>query len=484
MITTHSFHSDVTLSSVDTLLHTVYAQFIGFPGGTASKEVLQNYRPVSNLAFLPSKVLERVVCARLREYLTVNCLLKPHQSTYRANYSTETVLLRVQSNLLMAVDEGCATFLVLLGLLAAFDTIDHGILLTHLQSWFNTGGVALDWLASYLSDHVQQVNIKGVLSIERELLLGVPWGSVLGPLLFSLYTAPISEIVDWHGVSIHFYADDTQLYPSFMISSTDEIPQILLQTEMCITEIHAWMLQNKLMINDLKTEFIVIVSPQQEGKFTIPGICVGNSLIPPTSHVCNVGVVFDKHLNMWAQVNNICHSVHVHLCNIGRVRSMLPQEAMQRLIHAFITSHIDCCNALLYGVSQSLPDKLQRILNSATRILMLTPKFLHMTRVCRELHWLPVSARVDYKILVLMCKALHGLTSQYLHSLLQWCQPGSALHSGHSSLLCVPNTRLRMYGDRAFPHTAPILWNLLRPAAHWAPSLALFKTFLFDKSYT
>ena len=93
---------------------------------------------------------------------------------------------------------------------------------------------------------------------------------------------------------------------------------------------------------------------------------------------------------------------------------------------------------------------------------------------------------VDYKILVLTYKALYGLTPQYLRSLLQWYQPGHTLRSGHSSLLCVPKTRLRTYGDRAFLHTAPILWNLLPPAAHWAPSLASFKTrikkFLFDKS--
>ena len=233
------------------------------------KEVLQNYRPVSNLSFL-SKVLERVVSARLGEYLTANCLLEPRQSAYRANHSTETALLRVQSDLLMALDRGCASFLVLLDLSAAFDTIDHGILLARLQSWFGISGVALDWLVSYLSDRVQRVHIKGVRSTERELLLGVPQGSVLGPLLFSLYTAPISEISDRHGVNIHFYADDTQLYLSFKASNTDEIAQVVLQMEKCIAEIRAWMLQNKLMINDLKTEFIVIVSPWLEGKLHHP----------------------------------------------------------------------------------------------------------------------------------------------------------------------------------------------------------------------
>ena len=165
-----------------------------------------------------------------------------------------------------------------------------------------------------------------------------------------------------------------------------------------------------------KTEFIMNVSPQQEGKFTIPGIRVGDSLIPPTNRAGNLGVVFDKHLNMRVQVNIICRSAYVHLRNIGRVCSVMSQEATQKLIQAFITSRVDCCNALLYGVSQCITDKLQGILNSAARILTLTPKLAHMTPVFRELHWLSVSARVDYKILVLTYRALHGLAPQHASS--------------------------------------------------------------------
>ena len=143
------------------------------------KEVFQSYWPVSNLMFL-SKVLDRVVSVRLGEDVTVNCLLKPRRSAYRANHSTETVLLRVQSDLLMAVDKGCAALLVLLDLSAAFDT------LTTIVCWLACSlGSALaeslwtDQLASYLRDRVQRVNIKEMLSTERELLLGVPQGSML-----------------------------------------------------------------------------------------------------------------------------------------------------------------------------------------------------------------------------------------------------------------------------------------------------------------
>ena len=224
-------------------------------------------------------------------------------------------------------------------------------------------------------------------------------------------------------------------------------------------------IQNKLLINDLKTEFIVIVSPQQEGKFTIPGIRVGDSLILPTNQVHNLGIVFKEHLNMQAEINSICHSVYLHLCNIGQVCSVLSQEVTQRLIHAFITSYVDCCNTLLDKVSQSLTDKLQWILNSAARILILAyTQVAHMTPVCRELYWLPVSGRVDYKTLVLMYTALHSLNPQFAAvgtSL-------AALSTLGTAVCCVcrrqDSGHMEMY--RTFPHPAPILWNLLPPAAH------------------
>ena len=114
------------------------------------------------------------------------------------------------------------------------------------------------------------------------------------------------------------------------------------------------MLKDKLMINDLKTEFIAIVLPQQEEKFTIPGIRVGDSLIPPCNQVRNLSVVFDKHQNIWAQVDSMCLSAYAHLCNIGPgPQCALPGGDPRDSYMRFITSRVDCCNALLYGVTQS-----------------------------------------------------------------------------------------------------------------------------------
>lgn len=195
------------------------------------------------------------------------------QSAYKSHHSTETALLKVQSDLLMFLDKGCSAFLVLLDLSAAFDTIDHAILLSRLHTRYGISEVALAWVSSYLDGRVQRVHIKGVSSTERERRLGVPQGSVLGPLLFSLYTAPLSEIADRHGVNLHLYADDTQIYLCFQVRE-DDLLRELSRLEGCIAEILSWMILNKLMLNDAKTEFLVIVSPRQEGTFT--GFALGN----------------------------------------------------------------------------------------------------------------------------------------------------------------------------------------------------------------
>ncbi len=323
-------------------------------------------------------------------------------------------------------------------------------------------------------------------STDKILRLGVPQGSVLGPLLFSLYTAPISRIADQHGVELHLYADDTQLYLCFRVRG-DDIPYKLTLVENCICDIRTWMLNNKLMLNDSKTEFLVVVSPRQERELDIPGLRIGDTIIKPTHQARNLGVIFDKHLSMEAQVNNTCRIAHYHLRNIGKIRAVLTKETTEKLVHAFVTSRIDNGNALLYNLPQTCINKLQRVLNTAARIVSRTPKFAHISPVCRDLHWLPMTERMEYKILLLAFKALHGMAPTYIADFLQVYQPTRALRSQDRNLLVVPQTRLRSFGDRAFPKAAPVLWNALPQSVRDCKTLPVFKrhlkTFLFRKAY-
>ena len=217
-------------------------------------ENLKNYRPVSNLPFV-GKILEKVVAQQLSQYLQQNGLNDKFQSAYRREHSTESALLRIKNDFDVALDAGDGVLLVLLDLSAAFDTIDHEILLDILESQCGITGVALKWMTSYLSGRTQSVIIGEACSRPVKLRIGVPQGSVLGPLLFSVYIAPLSAIMRKYGISYHGYADDTSLYVRFNPKEPGSLVAALWRLEACLEEIRAWMVANKLMLNEAKTDF-------------------------------------------------------------------------------------------------------------------------------------------------------------------------------------------------------------------------------------
>ena len=156
-----------------------------------------------------SKTIEKVVAVRLQKYLEANQLNKPLQSAYKPFHGCETALVRVCNDILVTIDKRHCVMLLLLDLSAAFDTVDHDILLTRLHSKYSISGTALEWFRSYLTNRSQFELIEGCRSQSRELKCGEPQVSVLGPILYVLYTAPLADILRFHEMQFHFYADDT-----------------------------------------------------------------------------------------------------------------------------------------------------------------------------------------------------------------------------------------------------------------------------------
>ena len=206
-------------------------------------------------------MIEKEVSNRLLSYMSTNDLLEEYQSAYKEKHSTETALLQVQNQILGSLDKGFGVFLALLDLSAAFDTVEHPILLQFMETSLGVSGSVLKWFKSYLSDRSQRVFIDNVASSHQSLLFGVPQGSVLGPIIFCVYTLPLGRIIKKHGVKYHIYADDTQLHCPFDIH--DPLP-VLNKLQACISDIRAWMIQNQLKINDEKTEFLVIASKSKQ----------------------------------------------------------------------------------------------------------------------------------------------------------------------------------------------------------------------------
>jgi len=389
----------------------------------------------------------------------------------------------------MNMDNKQGTILVLLDLSAAFDTIDHPVLFKTLEHRLGIKGTALKWFKSYLSERTQAVSIENISSDPVSLKFGVPQGSVLGPLLYTIYTLPLGDILRNLEISYHLYADDTQLYLSFNFTEAESQQECLNKMQKCVSEVKAWMTENKLKLNDDKTEVMFIASDYYRKLITLENFSIDSTVIVPTSSVRNIGVIFDHALTMKNQVTTVCRSLHLHLRNIGSIRKCISHEACEKLIHALVTSRLDNGNATLYGLPDTQLGRLQRMLHIAARILTLTPVYNHITPILIELHWLPVSKRIEYKILLLTFKSLNGLAPQYLSDLLISRDSISQRNtrSSNTNLLEVPSSRTTTFGNRAFSRTAPALWKCLpvqlRTMTELVPFKKSLKTHLFKNAY-
>ena len=215
---------------------------------TADFKQFSNFRPISNLKFI-SKLIEKSVAVQLTKHVMTNHLDETFQSAYKEFHSTETALLRVHNDILCSLDQNKSVILLLLDLSAAFDTVDHAILISRLSSRFGVKGTALAWFKCYLASRQQFVNVEGSMSSRRPLLRGVPQGSVLGPLLYLVYTAPIADIIKKHDLLYHLYADDTQLFISFNTDCCADIDEAKMLVERCVEEIDLWMCKNLLLLH-------------------------------------------------------------------------------------------------------------------------------------------------------------------------------------------------------------------------------------------
>ena len=302
------------------------------------------------------------------------------------------------------------------------------------------------------------------------LKYGVPQGSVLGPVLFSLYCAPLEDIFTKYGLAFMVYADDTQIYLS---SESGTLNYDVIES--CIDEIRLWMAANRLVLNDSKTEVVHFHS-----KFRSPSkmdsIRVGTDSVHPIDCVRNLGFHLDSTCALSSQIASVCKSASFALYRIGRIRNVFDRSCTEKLIHAFITSRLDYCNSLLLHSPDYLIKRLQSIQNSAARLVCRTKKFSHITPVLVSLHWLPVTQRIQFKVLVMIYKILHNQAPSYLCDLISRRQPCRPTRSSSGLLLVEPRYRQEFYGRRAFSVAAPRLWNATPSSIRNAPTLDCFKS--------
>lgn len=448
----HVFTLLVNLSllsgSIDGLKETVVTPLLKKFG--LDPENLSNYRPITGIKYL-GKLIERAVLPQLLKHMTSNHLHIPNQSGYKTGYSCETLLVRLVNDLYLNLDNGKCTVLLLLDLSAAFDTVDHELLLDILKNEIGLGGTVLKWFESFLRGRKQSVSVNGSKSEYLNNLFGVPQGSVLGPILFNIYVRSLIAFLEKHGFSIHGYADDHQILKAFRIEF--QFATLRYSLPKCLSLVASWMRRYFLKLNAGKSQVIVFTPESQSSGLLVQRVLLDDgSILPISTEAMNLGMLLDSCLTFTPQIDRVIQCCYKLLRDITFIRKFLSRDEIKSLVNSIVVARIDNCNALYTGLSIHNVTRLQRLQNSCARVIYGARRRDHVSGLLKELHWLPVRLRIIFKVLCLIFKCLKGTAPSYLSDILP--------ETRENRFVRIPRTKTA-YGDHAFCRYGPIYWNAL-----------------------
>ena len=437
--------------SMECLKSAVIFPLIKDTGSLVNKENYKNYRPVSNLLFL-SKLIERIVDIRIGKHMSNNNLHSEKQFGYKKDHSTESLLLKITNDLLLSCDDNMPSVVLLLDLSAAFDTVDHNKLLDILCQDIGIKGSALEWCKSFLVNRNFKVKIGDSYSEEVLLPYGVAQGSVLGPRFFNVYTKSLYKYVESTRFNIEGFADDHQLMKRFLPCMQCYALQDNIQY--CLDKVYQWMNDHFLCLNPDKTKILVIAPSSIKKVIKIGGFITDANCIRFVDCAKNLGVLIDSDLSFNSQVNKVVKSCFCVIRKLSSIKHFLSTDHLKSLICSYVFSKIDYCNSLYYGLNQNSINKLQHVQNCAARLVKKKVGALSLDDLFMKFHWLKVRERIVFKLLL------------YVHKCLQLAAPISICrllnYSDSERSMKLRETRVKSkFGDRAFSHSGPRIWNML-----------------------
>ena len=412
-----------------------------------------NYRPISVLSTI-ARIFEKVMYEQFYDYLSRKNILDPRQSGFRSLHSTVTALLDLTNQWCFNIDRGLINGVLFLDLKKAFDTVDHNLLLIKLE-YVGVRGQTLEWFKSYLSNRSQAVFINGVLSEHEQIKCGVPQGSILGPLLFLIYINDLSSII---GIATtRMYADDTNL-----TFTACNIPELQEQMSVDIQCLKNWLIANKLTLNVIKTEFMLVGSRQRIATMTenTNTFLNGISLNRVNCSKC-LGVEIDEFLTWDTHIASVSKKVSSGISIMRKVKPFIPISSLLNIYQSIVEPYFDYCSIVWNGIGDNLADKLQKLQNRAARVITGAEYLTPTNEILNKLGWSNLKERRNKQKALMMFKIVNGMTPRYLKEIFS-ARPGASVYNLRTSLddIAIPRARTDYY-RKSFAFTGAKIWNAL-----------------------
>jgi hypothetical protein len=433
-------------------------------------------RPISLIPCL-SKVLEKVVCDQLTEYLEDNNILPERQSGFRKGHSTASALADVVDGLLVARDRGMLSFLILLDFSRAFDSINIALLISKL-AYYGFDSISIGWFHSYLQNRKQCVELLGaggttLRSALRTVPRGVPQGSILGPLLYILYSADMVKQIKH--CQHHLYADDLQLYYSF---SPADCADALARVNEDLDSISAWCISNCLVLNPKKSKLMLMGSRVSLNRYAdrIFNITVNGEVVKRVNEARNLGLVFDGCLNFESHITECSRNCFYRLKLLYKIRPFLSVELRILLCESLILSKLNYCDTI-YGpcLMRRTAKLVQRVQNACARFCFFIPLRSHITPYLNASNTIKMEARRRLHLASLLFEVINTGRPRYLYNKLSWTRDQSRYPKRMcTSILSIARHRTMAFRG-SFRYAASRCWNDLPPPVRELKTVQTFK---------
>lgn len=372
-----------------------------------------NFRPINTLLDI-EKVIERAAYNQLIEHININNIFLGNQSGFRSKHSCETALQLTVTSWNQLMDKGKYIVAVFIDLKRAFETIDRGILLQKLKS-YGIKSTALKWLESYLSDRKQVVKINNHFSTKRQINIGVPQGSVIGPLLFILYLNDINCSVNCEFINL--YADDTLLAVSgdCVETSVQKMNDELINLE-------KYLRRNKLKINVQKTKAMIISNHSRTKNVDKDNITliIENKKIEIVKQFKYLGVVLDENLTYKEHFITIQKKISKKLFFFSRIAAQISMKARLTVFNSIIQPHFDYCSTILFLLDNTSKASLQKLQNRGMRLILKCNRYTPITHMLETLQWQSVTKRLTFSAMIFIFKIVKGLMPTYFKQFIKF----------------------------------------------------------------